>query len=342
MVDQSYTERIGNVLCDYVTPQFKTELVLQASQFSESCDQMRMGSSSSFLGGIQGTEFLDVNANVPSSTPTSDHGESFIPESTTNSQYIQDGTSHLDTNQLMSSACPVSSWTTFLPSTGLGQSRWYPNDLRKATVEPTDPQSYYNHVQSYSSTCSPRTSSLSSKGGLLIKSQSSGLLFNGNNQTVSDRWILAVFLSHHHREVFFPLPSWFSVRLFEDRSFTPEHFRKLRRIMNRKMNQENQSNPNNPNSFDNPPIFQSSGKSTLKKQDALSPTIGPTDNSDQPAIAVLKHSPVESSKPFEKQTIDESISIDSSTCSRRDSNVTSLGHLVPPPWTSSLDLWRRK
>lgn len=217
-----------------------------------------------------------------------------------------------------------------------GSSRWYPYDLRK--IDSQGATQSCNPLNPYSSSWSPSGGFLSPQNGQLADKAIPALF--GSNQTVSDRLFLAVFLSHHHRDVLLPFPSWFSVRLFEDASFTPKRFRKLRKIMNRKMRQDTCKQRVNEETCSLPDRL-SVGHHHCRHHSSPDPT---TIDTDRLSITYTRRgSPSECSTMMD-QSKNDSFFIDDPIGHTTDEIDTglSMGHLVPPPWTCSLDLWKSK
>lgn len=361
LVDRSYVERIGHVLSDYVTPQFRGDLIKQAAQFSESASTEQLLPVDSPAPNVALIVGHDTAARTPdclnvTSTTGEDSAELDSPivnrsegekqgsvttttleeSSETVSQAPQHPGNITDCMNTISSGLSTARTSCVTLSVLSGQPRWCPNDLRKVVLEGTDSYHstpYYNHFHSQSSNFSPRTS-FSSQGGQTTQ-QPMPLYGASVNQIISDRLILAVFLSHHHREVFLPLPAWFSIRLFEDPSFTPNRFRTLRKIMSKKMLLPTR-------------LYGSEGPPEGKSLPAVSPS---TNQTFRPTTKLSQRGSIETCVKFEKKSSvssDEKKSVNgnSSRCSRvEDAKIggnVSLAHLVPPPWISSLDLWKRK
>lgn len=286
LTDGSYAERIGSVLADYVAPLFRAELLRSGSPLAD-------------------PDFRQiVTVNLPIDHPPDEEdwkrlkgggpvGSDFI-----SSSYQQ----RLDGGPPWSYL--PSPRPTLYPQIGSSSSSSHFGliDLRRS---PIDGDNLFH--PSCSSGYSPRTS-ISSIGQL-------------HENTINEQLILALFIVHHHQEVFLPLPSWFATRWFEDPKLTVQRFRKLRRAMNRKSRPRRTSEP----------------IPTIRRI----PTWDPQRTPSQGRASQVP--PEDKQRSFFQEL---SLELDSS----QHNDITSLDsgagggrrHLLPPPWTTTLDFWKRK
>lgn len=338
LTDPSYVERIGKALGDHVAPHFRSDLLQQGSQFIE-------------MPQPSNTQLGDTTVPISETRELATDGRELTIESREQKCEIRDSSGRdsdgrdsveMNHNYNVSSPAPLWSYITS-PAPGFShQTRWGPNDRRSVA----DADNSYNQLYSYSSSYSPRTS-LSSQGA--TTTQSSHMIFGAYPNTLPDRLILAMFIIHHHRTVFLPLPPWFSVRLFEDPEMSISRFRRLKRIMEKRTRTEELHGEGyDPLADLAAPRRSNSKKSVSNNPDptihapSSSLPLNTTDRSGKRTDS-SRFSSIESRpRNFQRQGSDLS-SLEStfeSKCSSAQDDLAPRSHLLPPPWTSSLDFWR--